>query len=136
MPSIQQIYWVDLPSVHDNRGVLTAIESGSDIPFGIKRIFYMHHVKMDRGGHAHMDTDQVVIAAHGSFEIEVYDGQKNNRYSLNDPEKGLFIPKMIFVNLFDFSEDAVCLVLSSTHYDIKRSIRSIEDYNKAVSNIR
>lgn len=130
IPSIAEVRWIDLPSMRDNRGVLTAIESSENVPFEIKRIFYMHHVIEDRGGHAHVDTDQVVIAISGSFEIEVYDGQFSSKYQMDDPEKGLYIPMMIFVNLYNFSPGAVCLVLSSTHYDIKKSIRNIEDYNK------
>ena len=74
MPTINELNWISLASVNVRGGILTSLESAIDIPFEIKRIFYMHHVKSDRGGHAHTDTDQVVIAISGSFKIELFDG--------------------------------------------------------------
>ena len=135
MALIDKIAWHNLESVHDPRGILTSIESGIIIPFEIKRIFYMHHVVRDRGGHAHIDTDQVVIAISGSFRIELYDGFEKIDFIMDDPSKGLYIPHMIFISLFSFAKDAVCLVLASTHYDIRKSIRNIEDFNKAIKKL-
>jgi dTDP-4-dehydrorhamnose 3,5-epimerase-like enzyme len=132
MPSIKDISWKDLPSVQDARGILTSIESDFDIPFEIKRIFYMHNISSDRGGHAHTDTDQVVIAISGNFRIELFDGIQKVKFLMNDPMKGLYIPRMIFIELSEFSSDAVCLVLASTHYDIKKSLRNIDDYKNAI----
>lgn len=132
MPFVSDIIWINLPSVKDQRGILTSIESDIDIPFDLKRIFYMHHVISDRGGHAHTDTDQVVTAISGSFQIELFDGVNKICFRMDDPSRGLYIPRMIFINLFDFSSDAVCLVLASTRYDIKKSIRNIDDYMIAI----
>ena len=81
MSLLEQIKWIDIPSVTDSRGVLTSIESGGDIPFEIKRIFYMHSVVSDRGGHAHKDTDQVVIATSGNFELVLSDSKQKKTYS-------------------------------------------------------
>ena len=128
MSSVSEVNWIDLPSVHDNRGILTSVESGMDIPFEIMRIFYMHHVISERGGHAHVDTDQVVIAVSGSFTIELFDGRDKVNYFMDDPTRGLYIPRMIFIRLYDFSAHGVCQVLANTHYDIKKSIRNIDDY--------
>jgi dTDP-4-dehydrorhamnose 3,5-epimerase-like enzyme len=133
MPSVTDISWKNLASVNDVRGILTSIESNIDIPFEIKRIFYIHHVISDRGGHAHVDTDQVVIAISGSFKIELFDGVNKVLFKMDDPVKGLYIPRMIFIKLFDFSDDAVCLVLASTNYDIKKSIRNIDDFKNAIN---
>jgi dTDP-4-dehydrorhamnose 3,5-epimerase-like enzyme len=119
---------IDLPSVVDPRGVLTAIESTKDIPLEIKRIFYMHHITEDRGGHAHRDTDQVVIAISGSFHIELFDGTQSLCFDLDDPTKGLYIPRMIFISMSQFTEHAVCLVLANTFYDMSRSFRTRDDY--------
>lgn len=130
MCKIEDVNWINLPSNRDRRGVLTSIESGIDIPFTIKRIFYMHHIISDRGGHAHADTDQVIIATSGSFELELSDEKTKKTYKMNDPTKGLYVPRMIFIKLFNFSDDAICQVLASTHYDISKSIRSFEDYIK------
>jgi len=133
MPSVSDLKWISLPSVRDQRGILTSIESDLDIPFELKRIFYIHHVISDRGGHAHRDTDQVVTAISGSFQIELFDGVDKVCYKMDDPCKGLYIPRMIFIRLFDFNADAVCLVLASTRYDIKKSIRNIEEYISAIN---
>jgi len=130
---LSAVHWIDLPSNVDSRGILTSIESGFDIPFPIKRIFYMHHIVAERGGHAHIDTDQVVIALSGRFEMVVSDGSEKKTFAMNDPAQGLYIPRMIFIEMHDFSPGAVCCVLASTHYDIKKSLRNWEDYTKAIS---
>lgn len=96
----------------------------------------MHHVTSDRGGHAHIDTDQIVIAISGTFQIELYDGENKVIFEMDDPTKGIYIPRMIFINLFNFSADAVCMVLANTHYDIKKSIRNITDYTKTINEQR
>jgi dTDP-4-dehydrorhamnose 3,5-epimerase-like enzyme len=119
---------VSMPSVVDARGVLTAIEGARDIPFEIKRIFYMHHIKSDRGGHAHRDTDQVVIAVSGSFTLELFDGKNYKSFDMNDPTKGVYVPRMIFIRMFNFTHDSVCLVIANSYYDITRSFRSQEAY--------
>jgi dTDP-4-dehydrorhamnose 3,5-epimerase-like enzyme len=132
MNLLKDVKWIDLPSRVDSRGTLTSIESGIDIPFPIKRIFYMHHITADRGGHAHIDTDQVVIAPSGTFKIDLSDGVTSKTYEINNATRSLYIPRMIFIKLYDFSHDAVCLVLANTHYDISKSIRRWEDYIKIV----
>jgi len=114
--------------VTDDRGTLTAVEATKDIPFEIRRIFYMHHISGDRGGHAHRDTDQLVIGISGRHVIEVKDAERSLHFVLDDPDKGLYLPRMTFTSLMDFSPGAVSLVLASTHYDRTRSIRTFEDY--------
>ena len=130
--AIEGVRWVELPSRVDARGVLTSIEGEIDVPFEIKRVFYMHAIVTDRGGHAHADTDQVVIAAAGHFKMDLSDGTNTQTYVLDDPTRGVYTPRMVFIRLYDFSPGAVCLVLASTHYDISKSIRSWEDYVKAI----
>jgi len=125
---LDQVKTILLPSVEDSRGFLTAIEGTNDIPFEIKRIFYMHHIKADRGGHAHRDTDQVVIAVHGSFTLELFDGTTYKRFEMDNPTLGVYIPRMIFINMFNFTSGSVCLVLANSFYDMSRSFRSKEDY--------
>lgn len=125
---LEKVRLIDLPSVVDSRGVLTAIESTRDIPLKLKRIFYMHHITDDRGGHAHRDTDQVVVAISGSFHIELFDGFHSLCFELDNPTKGLYIPRMIFISMSKFTEHAVCLVLANSYYDITRSFRTQEAY--------
>ena len=129
---LDAIRWIELPAVTDARGTLTAIEATIDIPFEIRRIFYMHHVSADRGGHAHRDTDQVVIGISGSHVIEVKDAERSLRFVLDDPNRGLYLPRMTFTSLVEFSAGAVALVLASTHYDRSRSLRTFADYVAAL----
>ena len=113
----------------DARGALTSIEGeGNDIPIDIKRIFYMHHVVDNRGGHAHIDTDQVLICVFGSFKLKLFDGRNTQEFVMDDCTKGVYIPRLTFTDMYDFSSDAVCLVLANTHYDMGRSLRSMDAY--------
>lgn len=121
-------YIIDLKTIGDPRGCLTAVEGAQDIPFEIKRIFYMHHVSADRGGHAHIDTDQVLISIHGSLRVKLFNGKETEEYVMNDCTKGLYIPRLYFTDMYEFTSETVCLVLSSTHYDMGRSLRSMYAY--------
>ena len=127
-------YVLDINTVKDPRGCLSSLEATQDIPIEIKRIFYMHHVVTDRGGHAHIDTDQVIIAMSGTINIRLFDGTNTEEYILNDCTKGLYVPRLTFTDLYDFSPDAVCLVLANTHYDMKKSLRNMHDYLEYINN--
>ncbi len=128
-------YIIDLKTNNDDRGALTSVEGELDVPIKIERIFYMHHVVADRGGHAHIDTDQVIISVAGSFKILLFDGVEKKEYVMADCTKGLYIPRLTFTDLYDFSPDAVCLVLANTHYAMKRSLRNMDDYMNYISNL-
>jgi hypothetical protein len=136
MKSLCAPYIIDIPTNLDIRGCLSSIEEKSDIPFEIKRIFYMHHVSQDRGGHAHINTDQVVIAISGSFSVNLFDGKQTHEFHLNDCTKGLYIPRLTYTDLIEFSPDAVCLVLASTHYDMGMSLRSLDDYLSYIKQLK
>jgi hypothetical protein len=125
---IKTIYKIDLPSFGDHRGYLTSIEQIKDIPFDIKRVFYMHHITEDRGGHAHIETDQIIIAVSGSFKLKVFNGKDEDIYLLNNCMEGVYTPRLTYCDLYDFSADGVCLVLANTHYDIKMSLRNKQDF--------
>lgn len=131
---LKSVYKINLPSFGDKRGFLTSIEQFKDVPIDVKRIFFMHHITEDRGGHAHIDTDQIIIPISGSFKLKVFDGENEDTYFLNDCTKGIFIPRLIYCDLFDFSLDAVCLVLANTSYDIKKSLRNKEDFKDFLTN--
>ena len=133
---LEQIKLIEIPSTEDSRGTLSSIEQNKDIPFEIKRIFYVHHILKSRGGHAHIDTDQVVIPIYGSFSIRVSDKKSSKVFVLNDPKKGLYIPRLIFIEMFDFSENAVCLTLANTEYDIKKSLRTKEDFISYINTLK
>ena len=119
---------VELPKFLDARGNLSFVEQLNHIPFEIKRIFYMHHVVSDRGGHAHIDTDQVLIPIHGSLRVKLFNGKETEEYVMDDCTKGLYIPRLYFTDMYEFTPETVCLVLSSTHYDMGRSLRSMDAY--------
>jgi len=130
MGLLDQVNRIKLPSVIDARGVLTSIESEMDVPFAIERIFYMHHIVSERGGHAHIDTDQVIVTVAGSLKLTLSDGVEQKSFDMNDATSGLYIPRLVFIKISEISPDAVCLALASSHYDISKSIRSWEDYLK------
>ncbi len=126
--NLEKVNWLNLIVNKDVRGNLIAVEEGLTIPFQIKRVFYMNNVSQDRGGHAHIDTDQVIIAVNGTFKVKLSNDKSNRIFVFKNSEKGLFVPKLTFTELYDFSPNAVCLVLASTNYDIKKSLRNREDY--------
>ena len=122
--SLADIKWIDLASNSDDRGTLTSIESGQCIPFEIKRLFYMHHITEDRGGHSHLDTDQVIIPISGNFKIDIHDGENQQTFVMDDCQKGLYVPRRLFTSLYEFDPTDVCLVISSTHYERNKSQRN------------
>jgi dTDP-4-dehydrorhamnose 3,5-epimerase-like enzyme len=110
---------VDLPKISDPRGNLTFVECGRHIPFEIKRTYYLYDVPggAERGGHAHKDLHQLIIAISGAFDIVLDDGREKKRYHLNRSYFGLYVCPMIWREMDNFSSGAVCLVLASNFYD-------------------
>ena len=131
--NINEIKWLNFQDHSDSRGRLTAIEGEIDTPFCIRRVFYVHQVleNTDRGGHAHRDTDQVLSCIHGRMKVDASDGNQCRTYLLDNPAKGIYVPRMIYVRLYDFSPGAVLLVLANTVYDRERSLRSWNEYLEA-----
>lgn len=126
---------IDLPKIEDNRGNLTFIENSRHIPFDIKRVYYLYDVPggESRGGHAHKDLRQYIIAASGSFDVILDDGKNKTTFSLNRSYYGLYIPKMTWRELENFSSGSVCLVLASEFYDPTDYYYTYEDFIKAVN---
>ena len=120
--------WIEFPPVVDSRGALTAIESDCTVPFPINRVYIIHDVIADRGGHAHRDTEQVVLALAGSFRLRLSTPTEHMDFTLEKPGRGVHILPMTFIELSGFSPDTIALVLASTHYRKERSIRSWEEY--------
>jgi len=134
--SLQDCSFIQLPKIADARGNLTFIEPHVHIPFEIKRVYYLYDVPggESRGGHAHRALQQVIIAASGSFDVILDDGQERSVYSLNRSYIGLYVTNMIWRELANFSSGAVCLVLASEPYDAADYYRDyhefIRDLNK------
>ena len=123
-------------SVHtDGRGSLAAVESNIDAPFEIKRVYFMYGIPdaQVRGAHAHKELEQLVIAVAGSFEIRLDNGKTATTTVLDDPAKALYVPKMNWRTLQNFSRDAVCLVLASALYDESDYYRSYEEFKSALN---
>jgi hypothetical protein len=116
---IAGVRFLDFRTVHDPTGNLTPIESWGDVPFDIRRVFFLYDVPggAARGGHAHRGLQEVVIAVSGSFDVMVEDGTARARYSLNRAYYGLYLPPMVWVNLENFSSNSVALVLCSQPFE-------------------
>src|SRR5580704_1441699 len=121
---------VDLPRLNDPRGNLTFVESQDTIPFSIERVYYLYDVPggESRGGHAHRQLEQFVIAAAGSFEVLVNDGINTERFFLNRSYYGLYIPRMVWREIDEFSSGSVCLVMASQHYDEQDYYREYDEF--------
>lgn len=124
---------VDLPKIEDHRGNLTFIEGGSHIPFDIQRVYYLYDVPggAERGGHAHKDLSQLIVAMAGSFDVIIDDGLEKKRFHLNRSYYGLYICPMIWRELDNFSSGSVCMVLASNRYDESDYYREYEQYRAA-----
>jgi hypothetical protein len=110
---------IDLPRVNDPRGNLTFVEGGRHVPFEIKRVYYLYDVPggAERGGHAHKNLRQLIVAMSGSFDVHLDDGRTKRMFHLNRSYNGLFVCPMIWREISNFSSGAVCLVLASNFYD-------------------
>ena len=126
--ALRDVSWIPLPHVPDERGVLTSIESGLDVPFEIRRVFFMRDVRGERGGHAHRTTRQLIVAIAGTFMVEVSDGLATASYHMNDPHRGLYLPPMTWVRLNDFEASAICLVLADTHFADAAYLRDWDEF--------
>ena len=125
--SVKDIKLIDIPIAHDVRGSLAVVEKET-IPFSIKRVYYLFDVPTDayRGGHAHKNLQQCIVALSGSFEVILDDGSTKKRVMLNKPNKGLLIPTGIWRELENFSSGAVCLVLASEEFEEADYIRDYD----------
>ena len=123
---------IDLRKISDPRGNLTPIEGGTDVPFEIKRVYYLYDVPggESRGAHAHKQLSQLIIAASGSFTVTLDDGAQKKSYSLNRSYYGLLVVPGIWRDLDDFSSGAVLLCLASEHYAAEDYIRDYSEFLK------
>lgn len=134
MRAMEKVQMVDLPKIEDNRGNLTFIEQNRHIPFAIQRVYYLYDVPggAERGGHAHKDLQQLIIAMSGSFDVVLDDGFEKKRVHLNRSYQGLYLPRMIWRELDNFSSGAVCMVLASNLYDENDYYRDYTEFIRAV----
>jgi dTDP-4-dehydrorhamnose 3,5-epimerase-like enzyme len=127
---------VNFPKITDLRGNLSFIEENRQIPFEIKRVYYLYDVPSGatRGGHAHKSLEQIVIALSGSFDVVLDDGYERRKVFLNRPHYGLYIPPGVWRELENFSSNSVALSLVSQLYDETDYIRDYETFKRLIKN--
>lgn len=132
----QECRLIDLPKIQDPKGNLTVVEQNVQIPFNIKRVYFLYDVPggESRGGHAHKNLQQLIIAANGSFDVVLSNGVESERFHLNRCYYGLYIPKLIWRELDNFSSGSVCLVLASEEFNEEDYIRNYSKFKKLKAN--
>lgn len=127
---IERCRLIDLPIITDPRGNLTFVEGGKQAPFEIRRVYYLYDIPggAERGGHAHKELQQLIIAMSGSFDVVLDDGYAQERVHMNRSYYGLYVGTMVWREIDNFSSGSVCLVLASTFYDEADYYRDYETF--------
>lgn len=131
-----EVAMLEFPVRGDERGKLVIVEGMQDVPFDIKRLFYIYgsDSTVIRGQHANLKSKFVLINVAGSSKVRVKDGKGNEAvFSLNRPHTGIYLPNMIWKDMYDFSSDSVLLCLASEHYDASEYIRNYDEYVELVN---
>jgi hypothetical protein len=128
--SIYDCVILPLIKIHNRAGNITIVEGQVNIPFDVRRIYYLYDIPggVSRGGHAHKELHQLIVAASGSFDVLLDDGQNKKIVTLNRPDYGLVVVPGIWRELFEFSSGAICLVLASHKYDKNDYIRIYDQF--------
>lgn len=131
--SVERCQIIELPKIADTRGNLTVIENNKNIPFEIKRVYYLYDVPggAERAGHAHKVLKQFLVAMSGSFDVVIDDGYEKVTYHLNRAYYGLYICPMVWREIVNFSSGSVCMALASDFYDESDYYRKYENFIKA-----
>lgn len=127
-------YLIDFEIKGDSRGSLISFESNANIPFEVKRVYYIFGTQdgVKRGFHAHKNLTQLLICSSGSCKVSTYDGKEKNIYSLSRPDSGLLISKIVWREMYDFSKDCVLMVLASDFYNEADYIRNYDEFMELV----
>jgi len=130
LSSIQDCKLIDLPKIEFRAGNITPVESWKEIPFKVKRLFYIYDIPggKTRGAHAHKLCHQFIVAASGSFDILVDDGADQKVVSLNQPYHGIYVPPTIWSSQLNFSSGSICLVFTSHFFDELDYLREYKDF--------
>ncbi|NDV77483.1 WxcM-like domain-containing protein [Dysgonomonas sp. 511] len=130
MATVEDCTLVALPKIQFDAGNITPVQSEMEIPFEIARVFYLYDIPGGerRGGHAHKRCHQLLVAASGSFDVELDDGRSRRTVTLNLPDRGLYIPPGIWALQTGFSSGSICLVLNSIEYNEDDYIRNYDEF--------
>ena len=138
--SIENVRLIELDKHSHPKGKLSVVENTSDsnIPFAVRRVFYLYDVPADseRGGHSHFLGEELIVAVAGAFEVELDDGVKRKRWRLDRPFRGLYVPRGLWRVIDNFSGGAVCMVLTSTEFDEGDYVRQYEQFLTLTENKR
>lgn len=131
--SVDDCKLIELPVIRNPQGNLTFIEAEDHVPFPIARVYYLYDVPEGavRGGHAHRALEQLIVPIAGSFDVVVDDGSERRRIVLDQPRVGLYMPRMIWRELENFSAGSFCVVLASTHYEEADYYRDYDEFRTA-----
>ena len=130
--TLDNVKFFNLKTIVEEDGNLVPIESNIDVPFSIKRVFYVYGVKdrKNRGEHSHRKTEQIIICLNGKLEVLCDDGVNKKKYLLESPQQALYIPSMIWDEQNYLTNDTVMLVLCNNHYNINDYVDSYDDFLK------
>jgi oxalate decarboxylase/phosphoglucose isomerase-like protein (cupin superfamily) len=129
-----EIQVLNIQRIEDPRGNLSVIEEDTHLPFKIRRVYWIYDVPggEHRGGHAFRETEELIIALSGSFDVVLHDAEKELRYSLNRSYYGIFVPKLIWRMIENFSTNSLALIIASTEYCEAEYIRDFEEFRKVI----
>ena len=131
---MEKVELIELPKILDKRGNLSFFENSNQIPFDIKRTYWIYDVPGGelRGSHAFKKSHELIIALSGSFDIVLHDGNKEKKYSLNRSYHGLYVPNLLWRRLENFSTNSLALIVSSISYDGDDYIRDFEEFKTII----
>lgn len=129
-PTIYDCSILEIDKHHHEKGNISVVENGKTVPFNVKRVYYLYDVPggESRGGHAHKELQQFIVAASGSFDVTLDDGELKRTFTINRPYRGLLVVPGIWRELDNFSSGSVCLVLASSEYSADDYIRDYEEF--------
>ena len=128
---------IDLPKIKDPRGNLSFFENSNQIPFDIKRSYWIYDVPggEERGGHAFKKSKEFIVALSGSFDVVLHDGEKEVKFSLNRSYFGLYVPNLLWRRIDNFSTNSLSLIVSNIDYNEKDYIRDFDEFKKIIKDV-
>lgn len=130
MTSVDDCRILTLPKIERPQGSITPVESSRTLPFDIARVYYLYDIPAgaERGGHAHRQLEQIIVSVMASFDVVLDDGRHRRVVTLNRPFYGLYVPRLMWRELVNFSGGGICLVLASRHYETEDYIRNYDEF--------